>query len=42
MKKMNSRIAASLLLLAAAVTSGCIGFGCLSLVIYSVPDPVSP
>ena len=42
MKKMNFRIAACLTLLAAAVTSGCFGFGGFTLGIFSVPVPVSP
>ena len=42
MKKTNFRIAAALVLLAAAATSGCFGFGGFSLGIFSVPVPVSP
>ncbi len=42
MKKMNFRIAACLTLLAAAITSGCFGFGGFNLGIFSVPVPVSP
>ena len=42
MKKMNFRIAACLTLLAAAVASGCFGFGGFTLGIFSVPVPVSP
>ena len=39
---MNYRIVACLTLLAAAVASGCFGFGGFSLGIFSVPVPVSP